>query len=588
MEEGIESILIADCGTIYTKVILVDVVGERYRFVARGEALSTAGPPWSDVTLGVRQAIAEIERTTGRILFDNQKKQLIIPERANGQGVDAFVAATSSAHPLRVVLAGLAQDLSIASARQAALSSYSVVVDVLSLGDQADGAGSVDAKVERIYHHRPDVILLTGGTDGGATAPILDLAEIVALACSLWQEAPPRVIFAGNKAVRSRVAEIMGERANLQVVDNVRPAINLENLTGVQEEMERLYRELKMVEIPGLKELQDWSPVPILPTPQAFGYIVQYLASQWEEDRGVIGLDIGGSATSVVAMVGGHFYTLIRSDLGMGNSIGDMLEQVEMQDLLRWLPFEMDEAEARNILLNKKLHPMSVPQTREESLLEQAVAREILRLALKGLHSRWPSGPARPHPNLLPFFEPIIGCGGVLARVPHHGQAALVLLDSLEPVGVSTLVLDPISLAASLGVLATIQPLAAVQVLEQDAFVNLGTVVAPVGTAQEGELALRLKVTYQDGMSFEAEAAYGSLELIPLPAGRQATLEIETGRGFDIGPLGKGKGVLVNGGTLGIIIDARGRPLPLHAEPSERQRRVQEWLWDMGSDQTEE
>jgi hypothetical protein len=159
------------------------------------------------------------------------------------------------------------------------------------------------------------------------------------------------------------------------------------------------------------------------------------------------------------------------------------------------------------------------------------------------------------------------------------------LLDALQPIGVSTIVLDATALAAPLGALATFQPLAAAQVLESDAFLNLGTVVAPVGTAREGDIVLKLKVDYGGGRTLGVEVAYGSLEVIPLPLGQTAILALEPLRGFDVGWGARGKGLplQVNGGTLGIIIDARGRPLPLPPDGEERRTKMQTWLWDMGS-----
>jgi hypothetical protein len=161
----------------------------------------------------------------------------------------------------------------------------------------------------------------------------------------------------------------------------------------------------------------------------------------------------------------------------------------------------------------------------------------------------------------------------------------LILLDALQPIGVSNLALDVTSMSAPLGVTATIEPLAAAQVVERDGFLSLGTVVAPVGTAREGEIALQLKITYEDGRALEMEVPYGSLEVLPLSAGHKATLELRPTRKFDIGLGAKGKGATteLEGGAVGVIIDARGRPLTLPATRGEQQAKTQEWLWGVGS-----
>ena len=115
-ESSIDSILLADCGTVMTKVVLLDRVGGQYRFVARGEALTTAEYPWSDVSAGVRHATEQITDVTGRDFFDTTGELL----SAGQQGADVFVATTSASPPLQVVLGGLVRDLSVASAERAA------------------------------------------------------------------------------------------------------------------------------------------------------------------------------------------------------------------------------------------------------------------------------------------------------------------------------------------------------------------------------------------------------------------------------------------------------------------------------------
>ncbi|MBU1877590.1 MAG: glutamate mutase L, partial [Chloroflexi bacterium] len=87
-----QSALVADCGSILTKVALLDFVEGEYRFVARSEMPTTTGVPYHDVMVGLRNAIHEIESVTGRRLL--QEGELITPERDDGSGVDAFVATT--------------------------------------------------------------------------------------------------------------------------------------------------------------------------------------------------------------------------------------------------------------------------------------------------------------------------------------------------------------------------------------------------------------------------------------------------------------------------------------------------------------
>ncbi len=583
---ALESILAADCGTAITKVVLIDVVDGEYRFVARAEAPTTAKAPWSDITIGIRQAINDIQETMGRQLLD-ANGQLITPERADGNGIDVFVAITSAAPPLQLVLAGLSRDLSLASARRAAAATYAAIRENFAVDGGAKGhrKWTPEAKIEALQIHRPDAVLIAGGTDGGAMAPVIDSAEIVAMACSLLSDAAkPCVIFAGNVEARPQVAEILGSEVELRVTDNVRPTLKTENTAGVQQELDDLYCERMVPRLPGINRLGSWSPVDILPTAKTLSYTIRYMSHQYRLN--VVGLDVGATSTVVASVIDNFFSLTTRTDVGMGYTIGNVLARAHTENVLRWLPFEMDATEANDLILNKELWPCTIPQTGRELLLEQAVAREALRLALGEARRGWREGKSTLRAGLTPFLDLIIGSGGTLIQAPHPGQAALILLDALQPIGVCTLALDALGLAAPVGAVATVEglALAAAQVAERDAFVSLGTVIAPVGTGRDGEIALRYKIVEGYGQGLEGEVPFGSLSRFPLGPGQKATLELRPTRRFDIGVRRKGKGATteVEGGVLGVIIDARGRPLILPDAAEKRRAKMQRWLWDMG------
>src|SRR5690349_9336842 len=88
------SILVADCGTVFTKVSLLGIVEGQYRLMARGEAPTTASTPHKDITQGIVQAINEIEFVTGRHFVENG--HLILPEQPSGDGADLFISTISA------------------------------------------------------------------------------------------------------------------------------------------------------------------------------------------------------------------------------------------------------------------------------------------------------------------------------------------------------------------------------------------------------------------------------------------------------------------------------------------------------------
>lgn len=581
---SIESVLALDCGSTTTKAFLINRVDGQFRLIARGIAPSTVEPPWNDVTASARHAIEQLTEVTGWRFLD-QKSQIISPQHQEA-GVDAVIATTSTSEPLRLVLTGLVGDVSLDSARRALSASHAVVEGVVSLDRRDDSILNSDfeAQVRLIQETKPDLVLMVGGIDGGASRPILQTAEAVALACSAMPAtARPSIVYAGNAELRTEIAEIVGTGAELRAVDNVRPNMETENPGPLQAEIEELYHQSKMERLPGFGTLADWSPVQVAPTATAFAQTIQYLARL--NGISVLGMDIGGTATTIATVVDEQFDLTIRNDLGLSYNVGRLLEFTSVESISRWLPFEMDPVEVQNAIYHKALHHHTLPQTREDLLLEQALAREILRLTVAGISPQWPAGPSRLYRDLPPKFHLIVGRGGVLANAPSYGQTALMILDALQPVGVTGLALDKTGLLAPLGAVATANSLMAEQVMERDALLNLGTVVAPVGTAREGEIALTFRIDYQDGRSLEVEVPYGSLEVIPLPTGQTATLELRPSRRFDVGLGRKGQAgsTKVEGGIVGIVVDARGRPLPMIEDPDEQRDRMQRWLWDMGS-----
>jgi len=181
----------------------------------------------------------------------------------------------------------------------------------------------------------------------------------------------------------------------------------------------------------------------------------------------------------------------------------------------------------------------------------------------------------------MPLMEPIIASGGVLVQAPRPSQTVLMLLDAIEPVGITTIVCDKYGVASALGALAVTQPLAAVQALDAGAFQKLGTVIAPVGRARPGEVMMRLKVTFEQGSELEIEVEYGSLEVLPLQSGEKAIVELKPRRGIRVGQT-RGA-VEVSGGELGLVVDARGRPLRLPTSLDRCRQLMQQWLWEMGA-----
>ncbi len=575
-------ILLVDCGTVITKAILLDRVDGVFRFIAHGEAPTTRGEPWSDVGKGVRHAIEDISDVTGRRLLD-AGEDLVTTHVTGASRVTAFASTVSASDPLELALGGLTMDLSMASLRRATAGTYTQITTILNDSEGMPLSG--EECVRAIHDTAPDVVCIAGGTEGGASGPVLETVKGAVLACSIMdREKRPVILYAGNSRLRRQVVGIAGDEAELRVVENVRPSLATERVAEAQQELESLFVQRKLKHLPGLTTVESWSSVPPVPTAQAFGRLIQYLWHLGTPGRGVIGIDVGGANTTIAAVFDGELYLTVHGSLGSAFGGARLMDGHNPEAIVRWLPEPVSYGEARELLTNKEVHPASVPQTPRELRLEQALAREAISAALDIARPGWQPGAAQVCPDLLPVCDTIIIAGGVLAQAPRPGQVVLMVLDSLQPIGITTLVLDRYGLVQALGSAAMVNSLATVEVLDAGGLTNLGTVIAPVGDAETGDAVLQMTVTYEDRSQLHVEVRHGDLEVVPLPVGQEAILELSPRSDIDVGLGGEGGGGKrrVSGGIAGLIIDARGRPLRPPKDPGKRHEQMQQWLWAAG------
>jgi hypothetical protein len=576
-----ETLLAVDVGSVHTRASLFDVVDNQYRLVATGRSLSTATTPLLDISEGVRMALDQVQTITGRRLLDEQDG-LIMPSTSQGAGIDVFVATSSAGPRVRAVLVGLTPGVSLESGRRLATSSYLDVVEEIGLADRRRD----EERIDLILAARPDLILIVGGTDGGADASVLRLVEGVALAAGLHPGGQaPRVLFAGNRQLGAAIVERFADQTSVSLAPNVRPVLEGEELAPARNRLAEVIAELRATKISGFDLVQQWSGGYLMLTADAFGRVVRHLSQTYDPRKGVLGVDLGASQTTVAAGFGGDLRLTVRTDLGLGAPLPSLLRSNSIESITRWLPSDIPDDVVRDYIFNKSLQPATIPMEKDELHLEFALARQILQTALGLARTGWPKGKDGRGSQLLPAMEPILGGGGVLSRSPRPGYAALALLDSLQPTGITTLVLDPYGLTPALGAAAAVLPMVTVQVLESGSFVSLGTVVSPLGGGRAGRPVARVKLEREGVPPLDGEVRLGQLIVLPLGQGEVGRLTLRPERGFDVGfgAYGKAGALKVSGGAVGLMIDARGRPLALPKDAGRRRELNQKWLIDIGA-----
>ena len=199
MSETIRSILATDCGSTTTKAILIELTEEGYRLKVRGEAPTTVEKPFDDVTVGVINAVTEVQEIAGRRIVGEDGK-ILVPQK-DDQGVDLYLSTSSAGGGLQMLVAGVVRSMTAESAERAALGAGAIVMDTISSNDKRQP----HEQISRIRHLRPDMILLSGGVDGGTTSHVAELAELVGAAdpkprLGAGYELP--VVYAGNVEAR--------------------------------------------------------------------------------------------------------------------------------------------------------------------------------------------------------------------------------------------------------------------------------------------------------------------------------------------------------------------------------------------------
>ncbi len=312
----------------------------------------------------------------------------------------------------------------------------------------------------------------------------------------------------------------------------------------------------------------------------------------------LIGVGLGGATTNIYSIYDGLFVRTVSANLGMSYSICNVLKETGIENIMRWLPFKIEANKVLDMLYNKMIRPTTIPETLKELIIEHAVARESIRLAFK--HHKELAQPLRGgreekgieamlfgevdrYKTYIDMMKVdyIGGTGGLLSHAPERAQTALILIDAFQPEGVTKLFQDSVFMIPHLGVLSTVKHNIALEIFEKDCLVKLGTCISPVGLGEYGEKIGDFVLELPNGQIIKEDITYGSIKRIPLEEDKVARLELNLNRHFSLkigSDFSRRLSFQIEGGEIGVIIDARGRPLNLLEDDDERRSNLVKWL----------
>jgi len=267
--------LLIDFGSTYTKMLAVDL--EREVLLGRAQALTTVD---SDITIGLKKAYAT--------LLDEYQ----IPEHE----IKGRYASSSAAGGLRIAAIGLVPALTLEAARRAALGAGAKVVCAHGFEIDENIVADVEAAL-------CDIVLLTGGTDGGDKDVILHNARMLAnsaLTCPF--------LIAGNRVAAPQVKEILQAKGkSVSVTQNVLPRLDAVEVEPAQAVIRDIFIT-RIIEAKGLSGARDFIGGEIVPTPKATLKAAALIADGTHDEPGIgslVVIEVGGATTNIHSVCSG-------------------------------------------------------------------------------------------------------------------------------------------------------------------------------------------------------------------------------------------------------------------------------------------
>ncbi|MGD8628019.1 MAG: glutamate mutase L, partial [bacterium] len=351
-----------------------------------------------------------------------------------------------------------------------------------------------------------------------------------------------------------------------------------------------LFMDHVMSKAPGYQKIKSWVSSPIRPTPAAFGNILAQVSR--DLDKAVLAIDLGGATTDVFSAVNGKVFRTVSANLGMSYSIRNVAEFGGIETIKELHASGLSETEVWNRIGNKHLNPTRLPATPEDMMTEWAVATVAIREAVKEhLHVMERAGDETPEPRpdiddlirgprrnwrrelhpegrielVLQDYDLVIGSGGILSHSPREA-AAMILIDSLQPAGAVELAVDSAFMFPHLGVLAEMNADLASKLFYELGIVRLGTAYSPFGTGGTGPVLIGARAS--SGRSIEETISDNEVRAIELSEEEDLNI-VQAGEAGE-------HTFTVRGGTCGLIVDTRPRPIVTGAESLLRRAYVPE------------
>ena len=352
-----------DFGSTFTKVVAFDM--EKEELLARVQAPSSVE---TDITTGLSAALRKLGET--------------VP--VSEENIRTALACSSAAGGLRMVCIGLVPEYTTEAGRLAALGAGAKVVATYSY-ELSRG------ETEEISTISPDIILLTGGTDGGNKNIICHNARMLAGV----ESSVKNIIVAGNKSALDEIQDIFSSvEKEVFYTKNVMPEFGELDLDPVNETIREIFIR-HITEAKGIARVRSMIDDVLMPTPSAVLEAAKLIADGTKGEPGLgelLLVDVGGATTDVYSIATGiptksgvnmiglpepYAKRTVEGDLGLFHNL-DTLAELAAQEFAVEDPLDPR--------FQKRLHALrkalSVPQGNEQTLDQLKLSRKAVKTAV--------------------------------------------------------------------------------------------------------------------------------------------------------------------------------------------------------------
>jgi len=439
-----ENVLLIDYGSTYTKVVAVDI--SKHKLLGCASAYTTVE---TDVKEGLENALKELEKQTGRLDFHKR------------------VACSSAAGGLRMVASGLVPDLTAKAASLASMGAGAKIVGLYSYE-------LIEDDIEEIIAKSPDIMLLTGGTDGGNTKCILHNAEMLA---NVEYSFP--IIVAGNRNAGHDVMKILAHH-EVYLCENVMPTVGSINIEPARQKIREIFLE-RIVNAKGL------SNEVLMPTPSAVLAATELLAADMGD---LIAIDLGGATTDVYSLSDGaprgintiyrglpepYAKRTVEGDIGMRYSAQGVAEAAGISKIAKLTGLSVNTAS--NMIHHIAEHTSLLPDSEEEKAMDFALAAMAIETAtkrhagiLEDVYTTSGQAFVQTGKDLTDVKTMLMTGGALLYSDRQKELARYALYNEMEPQSLrpkqADLLIDKHYILAAMGLLSKQEPTAALEIMK--------------------------------------------------------------------------------------------------------------------------